>query len=76
VRAGKLDCPQDNPFSKRAWSFELAQVLALFLYSVVNWAFCPAWFFIRYDCQSVVLPELQKFVSKITFLSGKSDFIR
>ncbi len=34
VRAGECDCPQDNPLSKRARSFELRQVVALFLYSV------------------------------------------
>ena len=34
VRAGVRDCPQDNPLSKRAGSFDLIQVWALFLYSV------------------------------------------
>ncbi len=35
VRAGVRDCPQDNPLSKRARTFDLRQVLALFLYVVV-----------------------------------------
>ena len=36
VRVGVRDCPQDNPLSKRARSFDLRQVWALFLYNVVR----------------------------------------
>lgn len=34
--AGELDCQQDNPLSKRVGTFELRQVLALFLYIFVG----------------------------------------
>ena len=36
VRAGASDCPQDNPLSKRALSFDSRHNLALFLYVVVQ----------------------------------------
>ena len=36
VRAGERDCPQDNPLSKRARSFDSKPNLALFLYVVGN----------------------------------------
>ena len=76
VRDCKIDFPQENQAQQASTEFRIETGLALFLYSVVNWAFFPAWFFIRCDCQSDVLPERQKFALKITFLNGKSDFIR
>ena len=36
VRAGERDCPQDNQLSKRARTFDLIKVEALFLYIVAT----------------------------------------
>ena len=58
--------------SKYAKSFDSRQVLALFLYSVVNWAFFPSLILIRNEYQFQGFPDCQKFPLKMTFLTGKT----
>ena len=63
VRAGELDCPQDNQAQQASTEFRFETGLSIFFYSVVNWAFFHL-VFIRRDCQSAVFPEVLKICFK------------
>jgi len=67
VRAGELDCPQDNQALQASTDFRIETGLSIFFIQCCKLGFFSSLVFIRCDCQSDNFLDLQKFVLKIPF---------